>query len=198
MDLEQPIITNAKYISGSDHQIITTTWHTDILSQEHKKKRNKKRKRKIYQFSKMTREEWDSFTEELNKRFKEKTLDKRLTNQKELNSAWSFWSIEIKTMINRKIPFIFTNPKQYFALSLRATKLHIALKTMNKLLHKITQKENTPLEVLNKMIRKILKLTDISIAEITETFIHEQQLEETICSLKDIKNTIWVSRNQEK
>ena len=66
--------------------------------------------------------------------FLEKIDKVTITNEKELNRVWNKWNSIVKQAINKCIPYTFTSPHQFFALSLKATKLHSALKNINKTL----------------------------------------------------------------
>ena len=59
----------------------------------------------------MFADDWNEFSNELEKNFVKKNLNDQITNKSELDRAWNFWAIEVKTMINRKIPFSFTSQK---------------------------------------------------------------------------------------
>jgi len=56
LDLEKPIITDAEYITNSDHRIISTRWDTEL--QTSRGPRNKRRKRKIFQYEKIDSKKW--------------------------------------------------------------------------------------------------------------------------------------------
>ena len=100
-------------------------------------------------------------------------------------------------MINRKILFSFTSQKTYYALSLKATKLHAALKNMNKALSLLTKGNPETLEKINKLLEKSSKLTDLEIEPINiEDFSISRNT--VISTLKGHKNTIWTSQNYEK
>ena len=68
LDLETPSIQSAAFITDSDHDIISTTWHVQI--QKLNTPRNKKRKRKIYQYEKMSKENWEEFSNNVDQFFK--------------------------------------------------------------------------------------------------------------------------------
>jgi len=198
LEIEKPLLTEATYITGSDHCIISTTWHTHTLSKDiNKNKRNKKRKRKVHQYNRMSAEDWNEFTDELGKNLAKKNLNNQITNKSELDRAWNFWAIEIKTMINRKIPFIFTSQRTYHALSLKATKLHAALKNMNKALSLLTKGNPETLKRINELLEKTSKLTDLEIEPININDFTDCR-DTIISTLKGKKNTIWTSRNYEK
>ena len=58
------MLIDAIYITDSDYCILNTTWHTNFQLQ--KTPRNKKRKRKIYLYEKMTEDSWKDFANSLN------------------------------------------------------------------------------------------------------------------------------------
>src|SRR5260363_297420 len=100
----------------------------------------------------------------------------------------------IKRLINKHIPFSFTSPKTFYALSLKATHLHNALKIINKLLRKLNSVAIPPLHDVNNSLNKIGSLSDLTIPLLTQNDL-TNGLSQTIASLKSIKHTIWLARN---
>ena len=87
----------------------------------------------------MTTEDWEEFAAEIDKRIKQELLQQETEwDAKELNRCWNIWTTLVKNMMNKLISFTFTTPKNFYALSLKATHLHLALKSMNKCLRLLT------------------------------------------------------------
>ena len=57
-----------------------------------------------------------------------------ITTLQQLNNLWNKWSNAIKKVANQTIPKTYTASKKHQAYSLKATKLHLALKLTNKCL----------------------------------------------------------------
>ncbi|CAG8828807.1 13306_t:CDS:1, partial [Gigaspora rosea] len=53
--------------------------------------RNKKRKRKIFQYNKMTQQNWEEYTTTLTNTFAKSTPSVQSTNQAQLDKSWNFW-----------------------------------------------------------------------------------------------------------
>jgi len=197
-DIDQPIITDADYITDSDHKIIQSTWHIEIFKQ--KTPRNKKKKRKIYQYAKMTKENWENFATEVDTALSDHNhvFNKSTPwNSCDLNKAWHIWSATIKRTINKHIPYILSSQKKFNGLSLKATNLHLALKALNKCLRLLsTQTTNSSLEKCNKLLHTASALANLTIQPLSLADIRSTPT--TISQLKQIKHTIWTARNLEK
>jgi len=193
---DKPTITDARFITDSDYKIISTTWHIGIYKQ--KTPRNKKRKRKIYHYAKMTKENWENFIADVDMAFKDdQSADNSTWNSHELNKAWHTWSATVKKIINRHIPHTYTSPKNFNSLSLKATHLHLALKAINRCLRLLTMKPlDISLEKCNKFLHTTSTLAKLEITPLSQSDIDSPST--TISQLQQIKHTIWTARNLEK
>ena len=128
--LEAPTLTDPTGITESDHLIISTTWSTRINLE---KRRIKKKKRKVYLFNQMTTEKWESFNEKIEKGMQENrnTTKYNIQDQPTLNKYWNSLVNIILTAAKDSIPIAYTGPRIFYAHSLEATKLHMALKSIN-------------------------------------------------------------------
>jgi len=198
LDIEKLEIIDATYITDSDHRIITASWNIDISKQ--KTIRNKKKKRKIYHYEKMTKENWEDFTSEIND-YAWNIMDSENWDQTTLNKTWNKWATVIKQIINSHIPFSFKTSKPFYAFSLKTTHLHLALKTINKCLRQLTNESSPPttdaIDQYNKLLLKAANLAAMNVEPLTPTNL-TSTLTQTITDLKQIKHTIWTARNLEK
>ena len=77
----------------------------------------------------MTIKDWDEFAAEIDKRIKQELPQQETEwDTKELDRRWNIWTALVKNTMNKLIPFTFTTPKNFYALFLKATHLHLALK----------------------------------------------------------------------
>lgn len=181
LDLDTPLIQSASFITNSDHSIVSTTWHIQIHKQH--TPRNKKRKRKIYQYEKMSKENWEEFSKDIDHFFEQQELPDLPTDLAKLNKHWHTWSMAIKRLINKHIPFSFTSPKTFYALSLKAMHLHNALKIINKLLRKLNSAVIPPLHDVNNLLNKIGSLSDLTIPLLIQNDL-TNGFSQTIANLK--------------
>ena len=197
LDLDPPTILDATHITDSDHRILITKWHTTITP--HRTPRNKRKKRKIYHYNKMKPEDWETFANQVNEYFNKHPAPPQhsVWDPPLLNKTWNRWTSELKKLINENIPFTYSAPKTYYALSLKETKLHTAIKTLNKCLRHLTSASQIDLPLVNNLLAKTNKLSDIVITPLQTNDINNS-LQSTIQQLKQIKQTIWTARNLEK
>jgi hypothetical protein len=208
LDVEIPNLTNAIGITESDHSIVSTTWFTNFSSHC---PRNKKKKRKIYLYDRMTNENWEEFSDKIHQNLMLIPNQEPITDAKSLNKNWHIWSSNIVQVANQLIPTTHTITKPFYALSLKASKLHSALKHINKCLHTLTT-ISSPLSIdyfisiLNKHLSKATSLIEASNSplnqlSISSTLRDNTQIsyyKHTLKKIKDLKTTIWKSRNVEK
>src|SRR5260364_61324 len=198
LDIENIELIDAAHITDSDHRIVTASWNIDIS--KHKTIRNKKKKRKIYYYEKMTKENWDDFASEAND-YAWNITDTGNWDQTTLNKTWNKWATVIRQITNNHIPFSFKTSKPFYAFSLKSTHLHLALKTINKCLRQLTNKSSPPttdaIDQYNKLLLKTANLAKMVIEPLTPTNLIST-LTQTITNLKQIKHTIWTARNLEK
>ena len=71
LNIDSPELINATGITDSDYTILLTTWHTNFSPSV---PRNKKKKRKIYLYDRMTEENWENFTNDTHKSLTNTTL----------------------------------------------------------------------------------------------------------------------------
>ena len=131
LDFELPIIIDPTGITDSDYMIIYTKWNTNFILLA---KRSKKAKHKIYIYNKINKDKWEEFRENTQQMFLKKIDKVIITNEKELNRVQNKQKSIVKQAMNKCIPYTFTSPQQFFALLLKATKLHSVLKNINKTL----------------------------------------------------------------
>ena len=208
LDTEIPNITSAIGITESDHSIISTTWVTNFSSHC---PRNKKKKRKIYLYDRMTNENWEEFSNKIQQNFTLMSNQEPITDTKSLNRNWHIWSSKIIQVANQLIPTTHTVPKPFYALSLKASKLHSALKHINKCLHTLTT-ISPPLSIdylipiLNKHLSRATILMGTPNSPLNQLSISSEIRDNTQIShyrytlkiIKDLKTIIWKSRNTEK
>src|SRR5436309_2546786 len=128
-----------------------------------KVKRSKtKNKRTIYKYEEMIKDTWTDFIEEIDKQIQKLHCNSHhnslITN---LNKLWYNFSQAIILVAKTHILQTKVAPKIYFALSTKASKLHKALKLINKLLYKL---KNYPTKIdisyINNSIILINKLAE--------------------------------------
>ena len=95
----------------------------------------------------MSTNKWEDFTNALETEIKSIYPIKNITTLQQLNNIWNKWSNSIKKVANQTIPKTYTVPKTYQAYSLKATKLHLALKLINKCLSNL-RSNKPPLSIL--------------------------------------------------
>lgn len=144
----------------------------------------------------MTKENWNEFSTTVDDFFNNHPPQNTPWKTTQLNKAWNFWAAELKRIINKHIPFTFSLPKTFHSLSLKATKLHLALKLINKLLCDLTIYRTLSLESINQIIQKITTITEISILPLTQSDVDNPQ-QPTIDLLKHAKRSIWLACNLE-
>ena len=157
-------------------------------------KRSKKAKHKIYMYNKMNKDKWEEFRENTQQMFLEKIDKVIITNKKELNRVWNKQNSIVKQAMNRYILYTVTSPHQFFALSLKATKLHSALKNINKTLQ-ILQLAKPPITtgyIMTKINRKLSKINKLSEKQIPMITKAEMSLSFTVIKekLNNVKNDI--------
>jgi hypothetical protein len=113
----------------------------------------------------------------------------------QLNNIWNKWLNSIKKVANQIIPKTYTVSKTYQAYFLKATKLHLALKLINKCLSNL--RSNKPpltisfiLQNFNNLFQQISLYTEQIITpcqtqDLTLNFNNFQQ------TLKQLKKTLW-------
>ena len=115
----------------------------------------------------------------------------------DIDRTWNYWASKIKEAMNKHILYTFTASQPFFAMSLKATKLHSALKNINKCLQQLSNKAADTITQANQYLTKAATLAEININPITqEEFAHSQL--NTIDRVKQHKHTIWQARNYEK
>ena len=147
----------------------------------------------------MKPEDWETFANQVNEYFNKHPAPPQhsVWDPPLLNKTWNRWTSELKKLINENIPFTYSAPKTYYALSLKETKLHTAIKTLNKCLRHLTSASQIDLPLVNNLLAKTNKLSDIVITPLQTNDINNS-LQSTIQQLKQIKQTIWTARNLEK
>src|SRR5690242_18729964 len=106
----------------------------------------------------MSEKSWNSFKDSLNTFFNIQTLPLANMSKDVINKTWNFWSAKIKETMNKHIPYAYTAPKLFFALLLKATKLHSALKHINKCLHILSNNSLNNLTKVNHHLSKTATL----------------------------------------
>ena len=99
--------------------------------------------------------------------------------------------------MNKNILYTFTAPKSFFALSLKTTKLHSALKHINKCLRHLSSDDLNKLTQANHHLLKAATLAEIDIPAITQAQLNTSH-SNIIIQVKQYKHTIWQARNFEK
>jgi endonuclease/exonuclease/phosphatase family metal-dependent hydrolase len=165
LDCSPPKIIDPVDITNSDHKIIVTIWKTNF---QLKIPRSKKKKRKIYLYHQMSTDKWEDFTNALELEFKPIPLTQNISTIQQLNKIWNKWSNSIKKVANQIIPKTHTAPKTHYAYSLKATKLHLALKLTNKCLKDIRHLRpptsiNSVIQDINTLLQRISLYTDLTI-----------------------------------
>src|SRR6185295_12298169 len=82
-------------------------------------------------------------------------------------------------------------------LSLKATKLHSALKNINKCLQSLSNSSLNDLSRINYYLSKVATLAEIDIPLITQAQLN-LSLSDLITQIKQHKHIIWQARNFEK
>src|SRR5438105_14490994 len=132
----------------------------------------------------MTKENWEEFSKEINRTLTPILKDKQIFDTKELNRYWNIWSSNIIRIANQRIPTTHTAPKPFYALSLKASKLHSALKHINKCLHTLTT-ISPPLSIeyyipiLNKHLKKAASLIKTPSPSIDYKSIRSEKIHNT-------------------
>jgi hypothetical protein len=101
----------------------------------------------------MSTDKWEDFTNALELEFKPIPSTQNISTIQQLNKIWNKWSNSIKKVANQIIPKTYTAPKTHYAYSLKATKLHLALKLTNKCLKDI--RHFKPPTSINSVIQDI-------------------------------------------
>src|ERR1043165_9612670 len=99
--------------------------------------------------------------------------------------------------MNKDIPYVYTAPKPFFALSLKATKLHSALKHINKCLYILANNSSNNLTKVNHHLSKAATLAEIEIPSLTQSQLNSSSFD-LITQIKHYKHIIWQARNFEK
>ena len=208
LDFDRPVLTSALGISDSDHVIISSTWHTNFSP---KVPRNKKRKRKIYCYDKMTKEKWEDFANNIRSLLTTTPPPRTINNIDQINKSWHIWSSSLKQAANTHIPFTYTAPRPFHALSLKSTNLHNALKHINKCRHALhcAKPPDTTMQTIqrvNSHLNKALSLAKMPKFSIMPTVLNysapnnnsNSALTKIKKIINDIKTTIWTCRNVER
>ena len=103
----------------------------------------------------------------------------------------------IKEAMNIHIPFTFTAPKHFYALSLKATKLHAALKNINRCINYLSSNPIGDIRNMNSCLRRAALLAEMDILLLTQEKINSS-LSDLIAEIKQHKHTIWQACNFEK
>ncbi|CAG8821976.1 6031_t:CDS:2 [Gigaspora margarita] len=119
----------------------------------------------------------------------------------QLNKAWDTWLRIVKTAANKFIPFLYVVPKQFFAQTMKTTKLYRALTTFNKVIYRIKimvppLNPEYKLAEINKKILKLTKQTEIglSLLAVKDLTVNKKM---TIEKLKEAKTQLWAAQNAE-
>ncbi|CAG8495385.1 4860_t:CDS:2, partial [Gigaspora rosea] len=125
-----------------------------------------------------------------------------VTDSEQLNRCWNVWANAVQQAANRHIPKTYIAPKTFYALSLKASKLHTALTHINKCLH-ILAKAASPVSITsviqqaNKHLSRALTAAQIPKFSLTPLALATKRRNQTIKGIKEIKTIIWRSRNAE-
>ncbi|CAG8540886.1 46492_t:CDS:2, partial [Gigaspora margarita] len=133
-----------------------------------------------------------------------KKLEDKITmieGTSQLNKAWNTWLRIVKTVANKFIPFSYVAPKQFFAQTMKTTKLYRALTSLNKVIHKIKImvlpiNPEYKLAEINKKILKLTKQANIGLPPLTveDLTINKNTI---IGKLKKAKTLLWAAQNAE-
>ena len=159
----------------------------------------------------MTEENWKNFTKDIHKSLTDTTPSRQITDSVSLNKSWHNWFSIVKHSANKNIPTTYTAPKPFHALSLKASKLHQVLNHINKCIH-ILVSTHTPFSIeyitklANKHLAKTNRITETPQAlllplDLSSAIVDNTQTSyynNTIKRIKELKTTIWKSRNIER
>jgi len=158
-----PKIVNVKEIMNSDHRIIVTEWQMNARVKQY---RAKKKKRLIYLYGEMNEEKWNDFTDKIEVEItKDNKMEQKITTVDALNKQWNKLEQIIRKVAAEEIPKAKVGPKTFYAFSKKATKLHVALKRINKVIRgvRIGETKGYDSKQINEEIRDIAKLGQIEI-----------------------------------
>jgi len=181
------------------HVILSTSWYTRFTPTV---PQNKKKKRKIYLYEKTSQQEWKDFSNETQQILNRELSNIRITQADQLDKHWHVWSSAVKRAADAHIPITYKKPRTFYAMSMKATRLHTALKHINKSLHKLVNITYTwlpsyQLLAINKNLHKALSSAQIpkfSITPLALTTIvapnNKFHYANTITNIKELKTTI--------
>src|ERR1043165_9250767 len=99
--------------------------------------------------------------------------------------------------MNKDIPYVYTAPKPFFALLLKATKLHSALKHINKCLHILSNNSSNNLTKVNHHLSQAATLAEIEISPLIQSQLNSFS-SDLITQIKHYKHIIWQAHNFKK
>ncbi|CAG8663829.1 4211_t:CDS:1, partial [Paraglomus occultum] len=149
----------------------------------------------------MTQDSWAEFSSSITTYLKENTIIQEIDNISTLNKLWHDLNQAIIIAAKKNIPRTRTQPRTFYTFSTKATKLHAALKCINKLIRQIqanTQSPtNTLIQTYNKEIDYINNKTEIQINHIILDDLTSTNKEALIILLKAQQRTIYQARKLE-
>ena len=118
----------------------------------------------------MTPDLWTEFSSSITIYLKENTTVQEIKDASILNKQWHELNQAIITAAKKNIPRIKIQPQTFYTFSTKATKLHAALKHINKLIRQIQANTQTPnntlIQTYNEDIDYINNKTEIQINHI--------------------------------
>jgi hypothetical protein len=198
MVITAPKIVNVEEITNSDHRMISMEWQLNMRVKQY---RTKKRKRWIYLYNEMSKEKWNDFAEKVESEItRRKSADLEIGTEEMLNKQWNRLEQDIKKAAAEEIPRTKVGPKTFYAFSKKATKLHIALKRINKVISEIREGN---IEVhkfkrkINEELRDVGKLCEVEIKVNFEEHETEETTQEKVEIIKEYQKMIYKARKLE-